>query len=1161
MMDAGLPLRRDGEPGGHDPAARGRDPAATVAAHPPETAVDVDGRFEYRLLGPFEVWRDGVPLALGGRRQRAVLAMLLLAANRTVGDDALLDGVWSGAPPAQALTTLHSYITHLRRALEPERAPRAPARVLLRDAGGYRLHVPAGASDVGRFSTGVAAAAAASAAGDAATAATLAARALAEWRGPALTDFADDQFAVGHARQLEEARLQAVELRVEADLAAGRHAAVIGELAALVADHPTRERLRGQLMLALYRAGRQADALQVARDGRRRLAEELGIDPDPSLQALEAAILRHDRTLDLPPAAEQAPGRPSAEDAGSPPVEPFAAAPPPADGCVVSPAASPAARAEERAVLAATLASVRDGGGRVVLIGGEPGIGKTWLLEAFAGEVADASVRWGRCHDSVGAPPFWPWRQILGDLAVDTDSATLERLLGSDAGVVLDVAPELATHIGGASPVRLPDAETARFRFFEAVGRLLDGLSRQRPLVLLLEDLHWADPSSLALLRAVVQRLRRASVPPPLRATGASGSDGATEAGPRLLVVATYRDVAAGDRAHLAPTLGALAREPTVERLRLRGLTREGTADLVAGLLGGPADGQAIDAIADRTGGNPLFVVHLARLLQDVRAGRDAESRADAVDVQTLVRTRVPPAVVDLIGWQVAELPEATRRLLELAAVIGRTFDLDVVVRTQALTHDRALDAAEPAVAAGIVEETDVGGSFRFTHALIREAILAGVGPARVARLHGRVGDTLAGAGADTGPLPVVAHHYWMAAQVGWAPQALDAAVAAAHAALSGLAFEAAQAQLDRAQQLLDAQPAGPARDRAELGIRLQSATHLMRTRGYGVEEVGVGCRRARELAPRHAPEFLVASWGLAAHHLVRGEHRAATRIGAQLLAIAEQTGDRVAELAGHQTSGAPSIYLAEYDAAVDHLARVVDIARSLPAAVLARFPQDVHAGGLAFLALASWLRGDAGAAEAQRLEAVTLGEGAGGYDEVFVRMVSSQMGVLARAPAQVLDDTGAMLAACGDTGFAHLAAHARVMRGWALALTGEPEEGLALVRRGMDHFARYERSARRSHNLTLLAEVLARSGRQERAAATAEAAIAEVTASEERFFAPETLMTAARVRPDDERVPAWLEEAVTAAAAAGAAPLHERARALCAAMGVTDGRTAVTGE
>jgi YVTN family beta-propeller protein len=259
---------------------------------------------EFRILGPLEVCSEGRELSLGGAKQRALLAVLLLHANELVSIDRLVDELWEGQPPATAVKVVQVYVSQLRKALRGRSGRGEEERILVTRAPGYILCVEPGQLDADRFEGLVDQARQELAAGRARRAAHMLLEALALWRGPALADFALDLFAQSAIARLEEARISAVEERIEADLALGRHAELVGELESLVTAHPLRERLRGQLMLALYRCGRQAEALAAYRDARRLLVEELGLEPSQALQGLEKAILVQDSSLAVAPVAE-----------------------------------------------------------------------------------------------------------------------------------------------------------------------------------------------------------------------------------------------------------------------------------------------------------------------------------------------------------------------------------------------------------------------------------------------------------------------------------------------------------------------------------------------------------------------------------------------------------------------------------------------------------------------------------------------------------------------------------------------------------------------------------------------------------------------------------------------------------------------------------------
>ena len=314
-------------------------------------------QMEFRILGPLEVHGELGAIRVSGRKPRAVLAVLLLHANEPVSPERLALALWGEEAPATAVSTVQVHISRLRKAL-------GDGEVVTTSSAGYRIRVDPGELDAERFERLVEDGRRALAAGRATEAATVLREALALWRGPPLADLAFEPFAHVEIARLEEQRLAALEARIEADLAAGRHAEVVGELRRLVAEQPTREQLAGHLMVALYRCGRQAEALDAYRDAREKLADDLGIEPGPELRALQDAVLRHDQSLQLEPSGLELPDQ---LDVG---------AAPPLVG-----------RDAELDWLRGRWDEVQRGSGRLVTIAGEDGIGKTRLAAELATEV------------------------------------------------------------------------------------------------------------------------------------------------------------------------------------------------------------------------------------------------------------------------------------------------------------------------------------------------------------------------------------------------------------------------------------------------------------------------------------------------------------------------------------------------------------------------------------------------------------------------------------------------------------------------------------------------------------------------------------------------------------------------------------------------------
>jgi predicted ATPase/DNA-binding SARP family transcriptional activator len=420
---------------------------------------------EFRILGSVEVSDGGVIKDLGGLRERTLLARLLLAGGHVVSADRLADDLWAGQPPPHYMATLRVYISRLRRALG------SGAGAVATSPPGYRMVLAGDELDAHRFEALVAAAAGDTAAGRPEAAAARLRDALGLWRGPALSDVADFAFAQADAFRLEEARLSAIADRVEADLACGRHAGLASELEGLVAAHPLRERLCGQRMLALYRCGRQADALRAYQDLRARLADELGIDPNPALARLHQAVLRQDPGLDWRP-AETAPGAATDAAAGA-----AAAVPQPAPAAAPARAPEPAARpgpgwlpAETTSFIGreSELATIEDllGLSRLLTLTGPGGSGKT-RLALKAGELA------------AGRYPGGVW-------LVELAPVTRPELVAAAAASVLGVREEpghplaetIAAHLGDGEALLIADNCE---HVLDAAAALVTGLLRRCP--------------------------------------------------------------------------------------------------------------------------------------------------------------------------------------------------------------------------------------------------------------------------------------------------------------------------------------------------------------------------------------------------------------------------------------------------------------------------------------------------------------------------------------------------------------------------------------------------------------------------------------------------------------------------------------------------------
>jgi DNA-binding SARP family transcriptional activator len=516
---------------------------------------------DFCILGRLEVLANGRPVALGGARQRALLALLVIHANETLSTERLIDELWGERPLATATKTVQVNISRLRKALKEEGDPE---KIVTRGSG-YELRLDPERVDARRFESQIGEGRRALAAQRPERAVVLLEAALSLWRGSPLVEFAYEPFAQDEIARLEELRVGAREELIEAKLALGRHVEVVGAVERLIREHPYRERLRAQLMLALYRCDRQAEALQAYQDARRSLVEELGIEPSQRLRELERAILAQDLELAI-------------TDQGS--------AQHPIDSVTEAPAAVFAGRRLELAELVGGLDEASVGYGRLFLLIGEPGIGKSRLAQELARHAGarGARVLVGRCWEAGGAPAFWPWVQLLRSYVRVCDRRELASELGSGAAELAAIVPELYELIPGLQRPSAPEPEGARFRLFYAVAEFLRVASEKQTLVLILDDLHAADIPSLLLVQFVARELGSMHV----------------------LLLAVMRDVDPIPGEPLTAMLAEVAREPVTRRLALGGLSERDVSAYVEVAAAEIASPELASALYAETEGNPL---------------------------------------------------------------------------------------------------------------------------------------------------------------------------------------------------------------------------------------------------------------------------------------------------------------------------------------------------------------------------------------------------------------------------------------------------------------------------------------------------------------------------------------------------------------------------
>lgn len=723
----------------------------------------------FRVLGPVEAYESDDELDLGGLRQRAVLARLLVARGQVVPVDTLLYDLWDDDTAKGAQSGLQVYISRLRRVLEPGRPRGGPNRLLVTVASGYALRVTPDQVDALRFEQLARSAGELMEGDDPQAARARLEKALGLWRGTPYSDFADQPWAEAEVNRLTELRLVARERHADTGLRLGMPAETVPDLEALTTEHPLREEGWRLLALGLYRCGRQGDALAALRRARAILADELGIDPGPALRKLESDILAQAPGLELAVTPRPARSHPPVTDTWPPrtavqPVEPPPLEPEPFVG-----------RDSELSRL--VTAAARTARFEVAIVTGDAGAGKTTLLRRLQDRLgADGwSTAAGACPDSSATPPGWAWVEILRSLVTVNGAGEYAQLL---APLLEDADPD-------------PDDDEASggFRLHRAVGGYLAGVARRAPVLLTLEDLHWADDQTLALLRAL----------PSLLATS------------RVLLVVTCRDSELDDRQ--ADVLAALARLGPV-RVGLSGLDPKAVAELVRATCVREVDEEAVDSIVERTGGNPFFVRETVRLL-DAEA---VSARATAAEVLS----GVPSGVRDVLRRRISRLPAGAQQILLQAAVIGRDVDVDVLVDV-AGDEDAVVEAVEAALLAGLVTEPGPG-MLRFDHDLVRDTIYSDASRLRRTRLHASVAAVIEQRSAAD--VAALAHHYFAAGTAETAHKAVHYAKLAAEQAERRFAHREAATLWEQATAAFD-RTGGDARERLLLMLRQIKALAL----------------------------------------------------------------------------------------------------------------------------------------------------------------------------------------------------------------------------------------------------------------------------------------------------------------------------------------------
>ena len=681
-------------------------------------------------------------------------------------------------------------------------------------------------------------------------------------------------------------------------------------------------------------------------------------------------------------------------------------------------------RQREMGELKACLEDALSGRGRLVILVGEPGIGKTRTAQELAtyASLRGAQVLWGRCYEEQGVPSYWPWVQAIRSYVREREPEQLRSEMGSGAADIAEIVSDVREKLPGLpSPLRSDDPESARFRLFDSVSVFLRTASQSMPLVVVLDDLHWADKPSLLLLEFVAREL----------------------AGARLLLIGTYRDMELSRQHPLAETLGELTRERLFQRILLRGLTQEDVSRFIEDTSGIAPPQALVESVYQQTEGNPLFVTEVVRLL--VQEGEFTSERAASRESWSV---RIPEGVKEVIGRRLNRLSQRCNETLTIASVLGREFASRQLVRlVEDMSEDRLLEVLEEALSARVIEELPRAvGRYQFTHALIQETLAAELSITRKVRLHAQIAHTLEelyGEEAETHAAEL-AHHFAQAETLLGSEKLVRYSLVAGERALTVYGYEEA---LDHFQQALAAKGDDVESQRAAdaetaqilFGIgRAQLATLPVHQWG----DVTPNLRRAFDIYAESGDVARLVA--VATHHPVTrgGLQTAATELIPRALKLVPADSHEAAYLLSRY-AGVLGLGQGDYEGAQKAIDRALEIARR-------EADTDLELSTLALASSVDLYHLRLEEAVNRNLEAVALGQ----VDDLFYQGLARFYGGAAQAFMGNLEEARLSMDACLGL-WEKLRNRYRTgiglgTRGWLSMLEGDFESARDFIERGL---------------------------------------------------------------------------------------------------------------
>jgi tetratricopeptide (TPR) repeat protein len=650
-------------------------------------------------------------------------------------------------------------------------------------------------------------------------------------------------------------------------------------------------------------------------------------------------------------------------------------------------------REAESAGLDRILEYARSGKGRIVMIGGSPGVGKTRMATEFCAKVARSGliVISGSCYDREEPLPFLPFVEILEtSLARATSSKAFLDSLGGEAAEVARLLPQLRRMFPEIPHPTETAPEQSRRMLLTAIVNVILRSARKLAAVVLLEDLHWADDSTLAALVHLARSL----------------------SGVPLMVVGTYRDNEVDPAGPLAQALDDLARLHQLDRVNLSGLSMDAVAAMIRELSGSDPSSSIVKFIYSSTDGNPFFVEEVTRHLVD--RGQLKDSGVEFRQELSLSDLDVPPNVRLAIGRRLTKLSNNTQRTLATAALIGRSFTFRLLEAARGLAPDPLLDQVEDAEKAGLIFSTldYPEARFQFSHELVRQAVIANLSVPRRQRLHLAIANAIEkihGAALDNHASDL-AHHLWQAGASADANRTLRFLAMAGRVAIEQSAYKSALLYLNNALELIKKLPESQARDQVELGIQIDYGLAMVAVKGWHASEYGDACKRARELCRGLGgddPRLFSVLSGLANFHYSLPKFREARAYGNEMMHLGRAALNDEMLVQAHWVCGSSQFYMGEPVGAHDNFALSIQHHDPQRHRTLA-FQSGQEPGVLSLIydAMTLWMLGYPDQAEKRAQESIQLAHGLGSpftlvnclcfmakYDSIrhdFVRAASS---------------------------------------------------------------------------------------------------------------------------------------------------------------------------